>query len=300
MLQFTSENGMDTTTANITARSRREAMDWSLVLASQGISATILNTEETWSLAVDDRDFHRAQASIRQYCLENRGWRWKQKLPGSSGLIFHWGSLLWVAGISGMYYWTMTRFPDLQRLGLMDSTLVKKGEWWRIFTAVTLHADLRHLAGNASTGALLLGLAMARYGFGVALLVAFLAGAAGNVGGLILFPDHHQSLGASGMVMGALGLLAVQSFSLWRKFRPGQNILIRAVLAATLLLILMGFSPGTDVVAHVGGFFAGAIFGFALNYAPPVILQKPAVNFAGAILLLGIVITTWRRAIIGP
>ena len=290
---------METITPIIATRSRGEAMDWSLVLASQGIAATILHTEDTWGLAVEENDLDRAQASLRQYRHENRGWRWKQRLPGS-GVLFHWGSLLWVAAMGGLYYWTMVRFPNLQTIGLMDSAAVRRGEWWRLFTAVTLHADLPHLAGNAGAGALLLGLAMARYGYGVALLAAFLAGVAGNVAGLFLFHDHRQSLGASGMVMAALGLLAVQSLGLWRRFRPGQQILIRSTMAASLLLILLGFSPGTDIVAHVGGFAAGAILGFALNYAPPPLLHKQGVNLASILLLLAMVFVTWRQAIIGP
>ncbi len=274
-------------------------MDWSLVLASQGIEATILNVESMWGLEVAERDLEKAQSHLRQYTLENRGWRWKQRFPGS-GLLFHWGSLLWVVAISVLYYWSMVRFPQLPELGMMDNVAVRKGEWWRIFTAVTLHADLMHLAGNATTGAILLGLAMARYGFGVALLAAFLAGAAGNAAGLWFFADHHQSLGASGMVTGALGLLAVQSLSLWRRFRPGQKMLMRGAGAAILLLILIGFSPGTDVIAHVGGFMAGAILGFALNMVPPSSLQKPAINFTSVLVLLAIIGMTWRRAVVGP
>ena len=99
----------------------------------------------------------------------------------------------------------------------MNSEAVSAGEWWRIFTAITLHSDASHLAANVSTGFLLLGLAMANYGPGIGLAAAYLAGAGGNFSGFFVYGKMHRSLGASGMVMGALGLLAAQTISLARK-----------------------------------------------------------------------------------
>jgi len=52
---------------------------------------------------------------------------------------------------------------------------------------------------------------MARFGPGQALLAALLAGAVGNAAGLALRTEHYIGLGASGMVMGGLGLLTAQS-----------------------------------------------------------------------------------------
>ena len=215
-------------------------MDFGLVLASQEIEATTLRTEEGWGLAVEERDYQRAQAALEQYRVENRGWRWKQQLPGS-GLAFHWGALVWVAAITAFYYWTMTAFPRLQGAGVMDSQRVEAGQWWRVFTAITLHENLPHLAANAATGLLLLGLAMGRYGPAVAMLAAFLAGAAGNAVSLLAHPDASQSLGASGMVTGALGMLSVHSFSLWRKYRAARGLMVRGAVAGFLILVLIGF-----------------------------------------------------------
>ena len=124
----------------IPARSRRQVMDFGLVLASQEIEATTLRTEEGWGLAVEERDYQRAQAALDLYRAENRGWRWKQQLPGS-GLAFHWGALVWVAAITAFYYWTMAAFPRLQGAGVMDNQRVAAGQWWRVFTAITLHEN---------------------------------------------------------------------------------------------------------------------------------------------------------------
>src|SRR5882724_5841077 len=81
--------------AGIRAYSRRQAMDWSLVLASQGIETMIENTENGgWELLVAGPDRPAALEAIRQYRLENRGWPWQQPL-GHAGVVFDWGCLAW-------------------------------------------------------------------------------------------------------------------------------------------------------------------------------------------------------------
>ena len=273
-------------------------MDWGLVLASQEIEAMISRTEEGWALVVEERDYQRAQAALQQYRVENRGWRWKQQLPGS-GLVFHWGALVWVAGMAAFYYWTMVAFPQLQGAGLLDNRRAAEGQWWRVFTAITLHENLPHLAANAVTGLLLLGLAMARYGPGVAMLAAFLAGAAGNVLSMWVHSEGSLSLGASGMVTGALGMLSVHSFSLWRKYRAARGLMWRGAVAGFLILVLIGFAPESDIAAHIGGFLAGAVIGLGLNGARPAVWQGGWVNVAGALALAALVTLAWREALSG-
>ena len=206
----------------IHARSKRQAMDWSLVLASQGIAAVIERADAGWFLTVEPAEFERAKAVLEQYQIENRGWPWRHELPGT-GVVFHWGALVWVLGIAAFYYCTTVRFPGLKSAGMVDSRAVLGGQWWRLFTAITLHENIEHLMGNSTTGLLLLGLAMARFGPGIAMLAAFLAGAAGNYASVMFFPSNHYSLGASGMVTGALGLITVQSVAHWRKYGPAAR-----------------------------------------------------------------------------
>jgi rhomboid protease GluP len=279
---------------SIPARSKRQAMDWSLVLASQDVSALIRQGDSGWDLIVDTPDYERARAALRQYEIENRGWRWRPEWLGS-GLVFHWGASLWVVAMAGIYYWSMVRFPWLKSQGMVDSRAVLAGQWWRVFTAVTLHENLSHLAANAGTGFLLLGLAMARYGPGVAVLAAFLAGVAGNGAGVLIERDYY-SLGSSGMVTGALGLITVQAFAPWRRYRMSMPILPRSIAAGVLILVLIGFSPGSDQVAHIGGFLAGAAFGLMLGWMRPATLQRTVPNAAAGIAFGALVVVTWVLA----
>jgi membrane associated rhomboid family serine protease len=117
-----------------------------------------------------------------------------------------------------------------------------------------------HLATNIGIGIVFLGLAMGCFGAGPALLLSFLGGALGNLATFFLHDGVYRSLGASGMVMAALGLLTAHSLVTARHERTAL-LVGRGVLAACLLVVLLGFGPKSDVVAHVGGFVAGTALG---------------------------------------
>ncbi len=61
--------------ALILVRTRRQAMDWSLVLASQGNEHIINHDDKAgWTLAVSAEDHEKALALIRLYRQENCHW----------------------------------------------------------------------------------------------------------------------------------------------------------------------------------------------------------------------------------
>ena len=281
----------------IPVRSRRQTMDWSLALASQGIEPIIRQSPEDggWELVVEAGDYERALKTLRQYHLENRGWAWRQQLPWPQ-THFDWGALGW-AGLLVFIHWAADVYPRIESAGIMSSAGVFSGQWWRIFTAMMLHADLAHLATNLSLGIVLFGLAMGIYGTGTGLLAAYLAGAGGNVVSLLTHDKSLYGLGASGMVMGALGLLAAQS--LRSSGRKGASPKYRwgGVTAGMMLFVLYGLAPGTDVAAHFGGFAAGLLLGAGLVYLPPGFCRNARVNVIAGIILAALVIVTWGLAL---
>lgn len=292
-------DNVENTTRHIPVRSRRDAMELALALASQSIHPTISKTENNWSLEVDEAEFESANRIIEQYRQENRnwrGWKWQHHLPVSD-LWFHAGSIFWCATIVTLYYWNKIRFPQLETLGIMDSAAVNAGQWWRLFTAVTLHADGAHLAANVSTGFLLIGIAMASYGAGFGLAAAYLAGAGGNLAALFIYPTTHRSLGASGMVMAALGLAATQTVIHWKRNLSLRNrLIIRSFAAAVSILLLLGLNPNSDVIAHVGGFVFGCVLGCALHLLPRSVRENTTLNQICVLLTVSWVIFTWWLA----
>jgi len=282
----------------IAARSRRQAMDWSLVLLSQGIEAIIEGPSEEhgWQLRMDPADQARAEEIIRQYQAENRKPFWVQPLPGTS-LLFDARVLAWCLVMAALFVLSQTPDSVLRAEGVMSSQAVHAGEWWRLFTATTLHGDVAHLVGNLTAGLVFVGLAMGAFGSGPALLTTYLAGACGNLVSMALHTGDHRSLGASGIVMGALGLLSAQWFALWWHGLSTKQLGLRALWAGCLLLIWFGFSPGSDVLAHVGGFAGGVAFGAGLAAVGPRFYRHPWVNRLAEVLFVIGVIIPWGWAL---
>ena len=279
----------------IPAWSRRQAMDWSLVLASQGIEHAIEGADGTgFRLIVAESDHVTALNAIRLYRRDSRRWRWRKTIS-ANGAIFDGVGLAWVA-LTVFFYWLSISRAGFREAGILNGSVFTAGQWWRLFTATLLHADAMHLATNALFGFILLGFAAGCYGTGLGLLAAFLAGVAGNLASLALHGKSIRGLGASGVVMGALGLVAVHSIAYLRKPPGSSKLFIGGLAGGVMLFTLLGLSPGTDTIAHFGGFVAGIVMGafLALLSPPP---STARINFAAGLGFMALVIWTWALAL---
>ena len=279
----------------IEARSQAQALDWSLVLISQGIESVPVRREGdgAWTLEIAGTDWERATESIAAYERENATvWRREVKW---TGLLFDARAILPFAALI-LFHLLVERSPvEFKASGILNRDATLHGEWWRLGTAMTLHADLAHLAANVTTGLVFLGLAMGCFGPGVALLLAFLGGALGNVATLAVHESPFHGLGASGFVMASLGLLTAHSLAFARHEKPTVWI-GRGVIAGCLLVVLLGFSVRSDVVAHIGGFVAGVVLGIgALQFRG--LLARRGINAVALIILIALITTTWWRAL---
>lgn len=280
--------GIDPNEGWIAARSRRQAEEWSLALLSQGIESTLVqDPERGWLLLVPAARGAEARKTLVLYQKENRRWVWRGPIR-STTVLYHWGALGWCFLVAFIEAWSRVGGDVVREAGIMQNAAVLAGEWWRLFTATTLHADLGHLMGNLAFGGILLGLAMARWGAGAALLATWCAGGLGNVAALWVYGMDHRGLGASGMVMGALGLLAAAP---WQR-QVGDPIpwrdILRGVVGGLMLFVLLGLNPASDTVAHLGGFVAGLILGLVLAQAPQRVLLQGRMTF-----LCGGVVAIW-------
>ena len=138
--------------------------------------------------------------------------------------------------------------------------LVSQGQWWRLLTAVFLHFDLKHLVGNMSA-LLFLGPPLAAQLGHARTVVLFVAtGLAGNMLSQLLGDEIALKAGASGGICGLLGalagvaLVAMAAASDSRERRPAWQTLGALV---ALFGMIVGFEPGRDHYAHLGGLFSG-------------------------------------------
>jgi membrane associated rhomboid family serine protease len=135
---------------------------------------------------------------------------------------------------------------------------VAHGEWWRMFTAMFLHASFFHLAINMYSlyfvGSIMEQV-IGRWRF---LLLYLVSGIAGSAGALLLSPLS-PTVGASGAIFGILGGLFVLERR--RHIATGGQV---AGLIVLNLVITFAFSSTISVGGHVGGLIGGIVLMVAL------------------------------------
>lgn len=274
-------------------------MDWSLVLISQGIESIIDQSPEdsAWRLIISAGEEPRARAAIDLYEKENRHRRWQRPVE-FAGLLFDGRAVLWFLLLIMLHGLVEAGLENLRTAGRMDAAAVHAGQWWRLITATMLHHDLPHLILNTTTGIVLLGFAMGAYGVGWGFLGALLAGVLGNLFGLCLHPAPYYSLGASGFIMGCLGLLAAHSFHRGKSARA-PKLAGRALMSAFFLLLLLGFNPTSDVIVHLGGFLGGLVLAPLLNLAQTN-ARNPLRDTLALLVALTLILLSWSAALIAP
>ena len=146
----------------------------------------------------------------------------------------------------------------------LNAARVQSGQWWRAWTALTLHLDPGHLAANLGAGVWFGYLAARELGSGSSWFLIVNGAALANWLEAELGPATHRSVGASTAVFTALGMLAAHS---WRtRFHLPQRWALRwaPLVAGVVLLGWLGSAgEGTDLVAHATGFIVGVLIGAA-------------------------------------
>lgn len=280
---------------------RRPCEEQALVLGAMKIEYRISEQPDGCHLLVPAAAAQVAAEQLRLYSRENRAHHstsWPQIAPtrGLAGALLLAFFLLFCYLLQSGYAFGI----DWVARGGIEAGRVFSGEWWRAATALTLHADLAHLAGNMLFGSFFAYLAGQYLGSGVALLGIVVAAAAGNVlNALVQLPDH-RSIGASTAVFAALGLVAAFVWGLSRRFVLGWARRWSPVVGAVALLTYIGTGDErTDVVAHLTGFLAGAgggllLHGYVRSHQPSPRLQGPA-----GVLALLLMLGAWSCALYG-
>ncbi len=264
------------------------AQERSVVLEAVGIAHEVQPTAgERWALVVDDGDAPAAEAALAAWEAETRP-RSEPRTRPEYGRSFAGA----VAGLAILAFAVQVGLGfggGLVERGRADAARMLDGEWWRAVTALTLHADLAHVAANAVAIAIFLGAVARRLGPAAATWLALAAGVAGNVLTALLAPGGHVSIGASTAVFGALGTLSALQV-------PRRSVWL-TLGAGVALLGFLGTGARADLLAHLLGFAVGVAEGLAVRRAPPPrrSLYQPVV----ALLAVVPIALAWWRALAG-
>ena len=157
----------------------------------------------------------------------------------------------------------------LYRLGAMVPQAVFAGEWWRLLNGTFLHLGWVHLLLNMLSLYFFGAFVEPALGLGK-FIAAYLSSAVGSmlvVAALAIGPDQAEFyVGASGAIMGLLGIMAVILWQGWHRDRAKiaarQFRFVMLIMALQTITDLM--NPQISVVGHVAGFGLGAVAGSLL------------------------------------
>lgn len=245
---------------------RADAYERSLVVAAMEAPHWVLRREQEFALCVEPASAAEVAEELERFEAE----RTDSPAPAAAETTAGFSTISlfvcgWILGglyaveVAGPQWWT--------ERGTASSRAIMGGEWWRTFTALTLHADLGHLGANLAAGLVYAAFLLPILGSGWTWLFIVLAGAAGNWLNAWGHRDvEHLSIGASTAVFAALGILvaaqcAMRTLAL-RQVRAREFLL--PVGAGLGLLAYLGVGDQqTDYMAHFFGLLAGAPFGAA-------------------------------------
>jgi len=281
------------------SRNRQSCADRALVLASLQIPHQLIDDGGSCALIVPAQFSAQASSELQLYDEENppvqpkpvRKIEYQDAVPGLVGYVF---VVCLVAGLAGFSFFNSNWFVA----GRVDGELIRNGEVWRLFTALTLHSGLRHLLSNVVFGVFFGIFAGRLLGSGVAWLTIVLAAATGNALNTFFLEATHRSIGASTAVFAALGVVAgyvwfgkLMSQERWsNRYGP--------IVGGLALLMYTGTGgENTDIGAHLLGFVAGFGAGLILIRLGDIPKDRQSQLIAGTIAF-GLIFFSWAIALV--
>ncbi len=268
------------------------------VLHAVGIASEVLPYENAFLLFVETALAPSARDHIERYNVENVAAEKAKPLPTPHGHAWITPTLYTIVLLGIGYCAANNLFGfDWYESGALRSAVQRSGEWWRLVTALTLHLDPAHLLSNIGFGVFFSYLSARLLGAGVAWASIVLAAVAGNLLDSILMPQSHVSMGASTAVFATLGLVAAYSWRLQFSKRMRWAHRWAPLITGIMLLALLGAGgENTDVLAHLTGFFCGAVLGASYARIPAKFFDHLVLQSLAAFTATATIIGAWLWA----
>jgi len=180
-----------------------------------------------------------------------------------SGTVILASSLIvvYIAGMILFPYDLLRQSPEVLQL-LGENERILKGEIYRLFSAIFIHANLVHLGSNVLF-LVIFGIRLEELKSTSFLIVGFVfCGFVGNVASLIWFllAFPITSVGSSGAIFGLLG---ITSFFVRGKTKHER----RQSLYVLIIFFLITIGQDTNFIAHLFGLLGGILFAwFDVNF----------------------------------
>ncbi|MEI7820944.1 MAG: rhomboid family intramembrane serine protease [Verrucomicrobiota bacterium] len=255
----------------------KAARERGLVVAAMDLPYWIEREDGAWVLFVEENARGQAAAALAEFEAEEQARVHVQK---PEPLVIPKLALALTLVAMVIFYRMQTGAnPVLIERGVAVDARILHGEWWRCFTALTLHGGVEHLVSNLGLAVFAFAFAFSRFGAGAGLLGTVLGGAMGNLlNAFAHAAKPHASLGSSTALFASLGLLAGGELAarlMHRATRTGWQLLVPVGAGLAFLSLYGGAGSnrdGTpimdtgnvDLMAHLFGLVAGVALGSVL------------------------------------
>jgi membrane associated rhomboid family serine protease len=279
----------------LTTSQEETAILWSLVLSAVQIPHHIRQADDHWQLRVAANMELRATHEIESYFAENKNWPPAPPRPDNDFTpLLQPPTLLLIGAL--ILFFTVTGPWDNHSLWFTQGAgngarILENNEWWRLLTALTLHADTVHLLSNCLIGGWLVHFFCRLTGTGLGLCALLLTAGFANLINVFIHGPEHQFVGFSTAVFTVIGMLATLSHQSRRNF-TGSHFLIPIMAGAALLAALGSSGEHTDLGAHLFGLLCGLVSGHILG-------RKPLTNLRHSLLFQSVLFLLFLTLLIG-
>jgi membrane associated rhomboid family serine protease len=176
----------------------------------------------------------------------------------------------------------------------MQPFLIANGQFWRLFTAMFLHAGLLHLAFNAYALWLIGSMIETNLGRTRMVAIYFVTGFLASAASYAFSDVATIGVGASGAIFGIFGAFIAYNYRRRRLAMAAANLRWAAMLLLLNLLLALGFGA-IDWRAHLGGLLAGIAAG-AVAEGWGTASQRRLIQIAGfaSLIAVGVALVVWR------
>jgi membrane associated rhomboid family serine protease len=290
-------------------RRLKAARECGLVVAAMELPHWIERDGDAWVLRVEESARERVSAALAEFEEEERA---RPSAAKHEPLEIPKFALFMTLAAMVIFYRLQVAAPAaLVERGVAADARILHGEWWRIFTALTLHGSIEHLVSNIGLAVFAFAFVFSRFGTGAGLLGTVLGGALGNlINAFAHAAKPHESIGSSTALFASLGLLAGGELAarlMHRSTRTGWQLLVPIGAGLAFLALYGGAGSnrdGTpimdvgnvDVMAHLFGLVAGVLLG-AMFFAAG--MRRGAARWMQivcGVLMGGVLIAAWLAA----
>jgi membrane associated rhomboid family serine protease len=204
------------------------------------------------------------------------------------------------AGVGGLVGGPTT--PTLVRLGASVGLFpsrgeivgIATGEWWRLFSAMFLHAGLIHLAFNCYALYIVGNVVEQELGRWRFIMLYFVTGFCASVAGYALAEPVVPAVGASGAIFGLFGVFFAYNYS--RRHLAFYAARMRTMGTLIVINLVITFTiPGIDWRAHVGGLVTGIVGGLAVDgFGRRGSRTVAFVATMAGLVVIAVAVTVWR------